>query len=136
MRRLLIVAALVSGLGAASARAQDATAEIRAVISDQIAAFRADDVATAFGFASPSIRQMFGTPENFGQMVRSGYPMVWRPADVRFSALVERDGRKVQSVMVTDGAGALHILDYEMIEGDSGWRINGVRLRRPGGAGA
>ncbi len=106
MRRFLIAAVLVSGLGAASAWAQDATADIRAVISDQIAAFRVDDVATAFGFASPSIRQMFGSPENFGQMVRSGYPMVWRPADVRFSALVERDGRKVQSVMVTDRAGS------------------------------
>jgi hypothetical protein len=136
MRRFLIALMLVSGLGGASAWAQDATSDIRAVISDQIAAFQADDFETAFGFASPMIRQMFGSPSRFGAMVRSGYPMVWRPVDLRFSALAERDGRKVQSVVVTDRAGALHVLDYEMIEGDDGWRINGVRLRSPTGAGA
>jgi len=134
MRRFLTALLLVVGAGVA--QAQDTTSDIRAVISDQIAAFQADDFETAFGFASPMIRQMFRSPDNFGAMVRSGYPMVWWPADLRFSAFAERDGRKVQSVLVTDTAGTLHILDYEMIESEDGWRINGVRLRRPGGAGA
>lgn len=135
--RALVPALLVSLFWAvAPVRAQDAGAEIRSVISQQIDAFRADDFGAAFDFASPNIRGMFGTPEVFGRMVREGYPMVWRPADVRFSGLRVQDGRQVQGVVVTDAAGRLHVLDYEMIEGDDGWRINGVRLRDPGDAGA
>ena len=75
MRRLLLTAVLAMGLGQA-ARAEDAAGAIRQVISDQIAAFQADDFATAFTFASPGIRAIFGTPGRFGAMVRGGYPMI------------------------------------------------------------
>lgn len=135
MRHLILALSLMVAL-APSGRAQDSGAEIRAVISDQIAAFEADDFEAAFGFASPNIRRMFGTSEVFGQMVRNGYPMVWRPADVRFSGLASRNGRPVQSVLVTDQAGALHVLDYEMVPGADGWQINGVWLREASGTGA
>jgi len=133
MRRLVMALTVAAAL-VPMARAQDAGAEIRGVISDQIDAFRADDFETAFTFASPAIKRLFGTPERFGQMVRSGYPMVWRPTDVRFTDLSIRNGRRVQSVLVTDEAGTLHVLDYEMVPGDEGWRINGVRLREASGA--
>ena len=58
--------------------------DVQAIINGQIEAFQKDDFAAAFTYASPSIRSMFGTPENFGKMVQRGYPMVWRPKDVRF----------------------------------------------------
>jgi hypothetical protein len=135
MRKLALVAALLAGL-AGSARAQDPGAAIRQVISDQIAAFRADDLATAFSYASPAIREMFGDADRFGRMVRDGYPMVWRPGNVRFAALEDRNGRWVQGVIVTDQAGALHVLDYEKVPLDGEWRINGVSLRPPDAAGA
>ena len=106
------------------------------MIADQIEAFEADDFETAFGFASPGIRAIFGTPSRFGQMVREGYPMVWRPGEVRFSDLAERGGRTVQRVLVTDAAGALYVLEYEMVEGEQGWRIDGVRVLDEGAAGA
>ena len=67
-------------LAMAKAESQSSSSPaIESVISKQIEAFRADDFATAFTFASPNIRSMFGTPDNFGVMVRRGYPMVWRP---------------------------------------------------------
>jgi hypothetical protein len=135
MRRILLAAALALGLGQA-ARAEDAGAAIRQVIADQIEAFESDDFETAFGYASPGIREIFGTPGRFGAMVRDGYPMVWRPAAVRFSALAERGGRTLQRVLVTDRAGVLHLLEYEMVEGEQGWRIDGVRLLEEGAAGA
>ncbi len=134
MRGVLMAAVLLAW--AAVARAEDAAAAIRTVISDQIAAFQADDFATAFTFASPGIQRMFGTPDVFGQMVRQGYPMVWHPGSVRFADLVERDGRTIQRVLVTDGAGALHLLEYEMVPDADGWRIDGVRLLEDGGTGA
>ncbi len=110
------------------ARAQES--DIQAVIGDQFAAFKTDDFATAFTFASPAIRQVFRSPENFGLMVREGYPMVWRPDSVAFLGLRREDGRIIQRLAVTDRQGGAHVLDYDMIQTEDGWRINGVRLVR------
>ncbi|MCL6282962.1 DUF4864 domain-containing protein [Ruegeria sp. 2012CJ41-6] len=127
MRHLILCLALALGLGLSlSARAQNN--EIEANIRAQIDALKADDFVTAFSFASPSIQRMFGTPENFGAMVRSGYPMVWRPAEVRFLELREVSGQLWQKVMITDAAGHVHVLDYQMVEVENGWKINGVHL--------
>ena len=125
MRRLLLAVSLSAGL-ATGAFAQ--SAEIEANIAAQIQAFKADDFVTAFTFASPNIQNFFGTPENFGAMVRNGYPMVWRPAEVRFLELREVAGALWQKVMITDGNGQLHVLDYQMIQQENGWKINGVQL--------
>ncbi len=100
--------------------------DIRDVIRAQVDAFLADDVRTAFDFASPAIRTIFGTPENFGRMVANGYPMIWRPRAVDFLDLREADGRRFQRVRVQDGAGEEYLFDYEMIVVDGVWRINGV----------
>ncbi|WP_108860158.1 DUF4864 domain-containing protein [Ruegeria sp. Alg231-54] len=125
MRRLLLAVSLSAGL-ATGAFAQ--SAEIEANIAAQIQAFKADDFVTAFNFASPNIQTFFGTPENFGAMVRNGYPMVWRPADVRFLELREVAGALWQKVMITDGNGKVHVLDYQMVQQENGWKINGVQL--------
>ena len=79
---------------------------------------------------------MFGDSDRFGQMVRDGYPMVWRPGSLRFSGLTEKNGRTVQSVLITDEAGALYVVDYEMVTIGGDWQINGVWVRKPGDAGA
>ena len=128
MRRL-INAALLYVLSAFPAMAND---DIKEVIEAQIEAFWADDFVTAFTFASPTIKRIFGTPERFGQMVRNGYPMVWRPADVNFLSIEERGDEIWQNVMVRDAEGALFILEYQMIAGESGWKINAVHVRRAG----
>ncbi|WP_209835315.1 DUF4864 domain-containing protein [Ruegeria sp. HKCCE3926] len=125
MRRFLLAVSLSVGLGS-GAFAQNA--KIEANISAQIQAFKADDFATAFTFASPSIQRLFQNPDNFGQMVRNGYPMVWRPADIRFLELREIAGALWQKVMITDANGRVHILDYQMIHLEDGWKINGVQL--------
>lgn len=128
MIRLLLALALTACLSLPG-RADDQA--VCGVISAQIDAFLSDDVDTAFTFASPTIKQIFGSPERFGQMVRQGYPMVWRPDSVRFLATEDRGGRLFQTVMIRDRAGALHLLEYEMISGEDGWKINGVRLLKP-----
>ncbi|SEL00301.1 protein of unknown function [Roseovarius nanhaiticus] len=129
MKHLLLAlcAAAAFGLPSASAAQEE---PIRAVIEAQIKAFEADDFDTAFTYASPTIQGMFGNARNFGTMVKSGYPMVWRPDNLRFLALEERNGRLYQDVMVRDLEGALHILEYQMQEGEKGWKINGVNIRR------
>ncbi|WP_170436180.1 DUF4864 domain-containing protein [Ruegeria arenilitoris] len=125
MRQLLLAVSLSAGL-ATAAVAQ--SGDIEANIAAQIEAFKADDFATAFTFASPNIQTMFRTPENFGAMVRNGYPMVWRPAEIRFLELRQISGFWWQKVMVVDANGRVHILDYQMVQLENGWKINGVQL--------
>ncbi|MHA6263495.1 DUF4864 domain-containing protein [Arenibacterium sp. CAU 1754] len=125
MRRILIVLCLVIGfVGPASAK----DVEIEETIGAQLDAFLVGDLAEAFGYASPTIQKIFRTPENFGFMVRDGYPMVWQPSDVQFLELREISGSLWQKVMVTDAQGNIHLLDYQMVELESGWKINAVQL--------
>ena len=126
------IAGLVFAIGfAMGAVAQDR--DIEGVISGQIEAFKADDFEEAFTFAAPSIQLMFRTPENFGIMVRRGYPMVWRPAEVTFLDLREEGGRCVQTVQIEDAEGTIHLLAYSMTQTEAGWKISGVQfLEAPG----
>jgi len=136
MRRLLLSLVLAC-LPALSVSAQEArNPAIETTIQQQFDAFRADDVGTAFSFASPSIKGIFGTPENFGMMVRNGYPMVWRPAEVQFLELRMVAGNLWQRVMVTDQAGRTHLLDYQMVQTGQNWQINAVQLLPSVGLGA
>lgn len=125
MRNGLFAACLAAVL-ALPALAQDEP--IRKTIQSQIDAFQVDDFPRAFTFASPTIKEMFGTPENFGAMVRNRYPMVYRPAEVQMMELREVAGNLWQRVRITDQAGAGWYLDYMMVETAEGWQINAVQI--------
>ncbi len=125
IRAVILSIAII--LGAKMSHAQD-SAGIEATITAQMEAFRAEDSATAFGFASPVIQGLFGSSERFETMVRRGYPMVWDNAEVRYLDLEEFAGQMVQVVQVEDENGTIHYLAYEMVEIDGAWRINGVQL--------
>lgn len=111
-------------------------APIQSTIQSQLDAFVADDFVTAFSFASPTIKGIFVSPENFGTMVQQGFPMVWRHEGVRMLELREVAGSLYQRVLITDAAGRSHVLDYQMIETPEGWQINGVQLLPQAGVGA
>lgn len=123
-------------LAAAAQSDMPRNADIETTIQRQLDAFLADDVGTAFGFASPGIKGLFGSAQRFGQMVQQGYPMVWRPDNVRYLDLRQERGRLVQRVMITDAQGRLHLLDYQMIPAGEGWQIDGVQVLRAPAAGA
>lgn len=127
MLRVLMSVVLALTL-AAPLRAQSTEAEVQGVIRQQLDAFRADDFEGAFTFASRGIRRLFGTPERFAAMVKQGYPMVWRPGDVRFLGQQPRGAGVRQKVLITDRAGLAHVLEYSMMRGEDGWRIDGVRI--------
>ena len=135
--RLKLCGLILAAVIAAPALAQDTrNPAIEATIQGQITAFLAEDVSTAFGFAAPNIKGFFGTAENFGAMVKQGYPMVWNPSAVRMLDLRTEQGSLMQRVMVTDQAGRTHILDYQMLQTSEGWQINGVQLLPEAGVGA
>lgn len=135
----LAAALMAAALSAGAVAAQEAQARnpgIETTIQNQFDAFLAEDATRAFTFASPSIKQMFGTPDRFGMMVRNAYPMVWRPSDVKMLELRNVAGALWQRVMVRDAAGEIHMLDYQMIETPEGWQINAVQLLPKMGVGA
>lgn len=110
----------------AQGEVQGEAAAIEAVILDQLADFNARDVSGAWEHASPTIQGLFGTPERFGSMVEAGYPMVWTNRSAEFLDIEDRGGALHQEVLVRDAEGAGWVLDYEMVEVEGRWRIDGV----------
>ena len=130
-----LVAALALAIAATVASAQPVSpadaAAIRKVVEAQLDAFRNDDGARAFSYATDGIREIFGTPERFMAMVRGDYAVVYRPASVAFDAPEVAGGEIVQPVRLTDAAGNPWVAIYPMQrEADGAWRINGCRLGR------
>ena len=114
--------------GPAEVSAADAKA-VRAVVEAQLKALAVDDAKAAFRFASPKIREAFGSPDNFLAMVRQGYPVVYRPASVAFLK-AEKDAEGiVQAVHLTDADGTLWLAVYHLErQPDRSWRIGGCQV--------
>lgn len=126
MKQILLGFAIALALWVRPAGADSAA--VQQVIGAQIEAFKADDFDLAFTYASPMIRDVFGTPENFGAMVRSGYPMVWRPEEVRYLEARMIAGKLWQKVLVRDVKGLQFLLDYRMVEAGGIWLIDAVQI--------
>ncbi len=109
--------------------ASDAKA-VHAVVEAQLAAFAADDAKKAFSYAAPSIREMFGTPERFIEMVRTGYPAVFRPTSVTFLQPLQVQGRMFLGVRLVDADGAQWLATYSLErQADKSWRISGCDVQ-------
>lgn len=126
MRIIWVAAALIWGW-IIPVTAQDQNG-IEDVIGQQLQAFNERDVETAWGFASPMIQGMFGTPGRFGSMVQQGYPMVWDNRDADFLELEDEAGVLKQRVFIRDTEGNGWLLLYAMIQTPEGWKINGVQV--------
>lgn len=139
MKRRTLLAALLTlaaGSTAAAGVSKADVKKIRALIEGQLAAFARDDAERAFSYAAPGIRQMFGTPERFLEMVRKGYPVVYRPASVSFLAPEGHDGSVIQAVEMTDGDGGVWVALYTLErQRDGSWRIGGCELQPVRGQG-
>lgn len=140
-RRIFSVClALSFAFAAALARGQSAPISaddakaMRAAVEGQLAAFAADDAKRAFSYAAPSIREMFGTPDRFMEMVRSGYPAVYRPASVIYLVPLRSQGQAFQGVQITDSEGGLWLATYRLErEADGSWRISGCDVQPSSG---
>ena len=102
--------------------------KIQTTIQSQIEAFQRDDLVAAFEYASPNIQTIFKSSKRFGLMVQRGYPMVYRPSDVKFLELETIEGEFWQKVRIQDQQGRFHVMAYRMISLDGKWLINGVQL--------
>lgn len=58
--------------------------------------------------------------------------MVWRPAEVEFLGERDEGDALMQDVLIQGADGVYYELEYEMIQGPGGWKINGVRVKSTG----
>lgn len=108
--------------------------EVREVVQAQLDAFLHDDAPRAFALATPGIRKTFGTAENFLEMVRTSYAVVYRPKSVIFETPQLVDGQVLQPVRLSDADGRGWIAIYPMQrQPDGSWRTNGCQLARLAG---
>jgi hypothetical protein len=109
----------------------------QSVIQAQLNAFAADDAKRAFSYAAPSIRTQFGTADNFLLMVRQGYPMVYRPANVSFAKPEMISGKLVQTVQFSDLEGAEWVATYHLErQRNKAWRISACVVEPRSGSSA
>jgi hypothetical protein len=124
---LLALAVTAAGQGS------DPLAAMTRTVLDQLAAFRRDDWATAYTFASSAIQVRFGL-EAFRQMVTSGYAPIARSirATVSSAEMVE-PGRGFVEVRVEGANGETVDALYELVDEQGHWRINAVVTRPAAG---
>ena len=142
-RKLAVILCLLWGLiglavagWAQSAGDADPTT-FRQIISEQIAAFNADDGAKAWSYAAPSIQQIFPTPDIFMSMVKNGYQPVYRQKSISFGEISGSADRPVQHVTIVDMNGKLWEALYTMQKQPDGtWKISGCVLIPVPGVGA
>lgn len=128
---LIVAVALAFGLAApAAAEVSDADrATIQSLITGQIDAFRRDDGAAAYDFASQAIQTIFPTADIFMEMVKTGYLPVYRPQSFTFGPLRETPAGPVQRVFITGPDGQSYVADYALQrQPDGTWKINGCTL--------
>lgn len=132
---LLVVGtgALAQGASAGPAKAvrtsQSDARAIEKVIRDQIDAFGRNDARRAFAHATPDIRRMFGTPDDFMRMVRDAYAPVYRASSVVFLKIENIGGFTLQTVHLVDGEGRVWLARFAMRrQPDKSWKVGGCEL--------
>ena len=107
---------------------------VQLIVRAQLDAFANDDAKRAFSYAALTIQQMFGNSDNFLDMVRTTYPVVYRPKSVTFLTPKPQGKEVVQPVHMTDGQGASWLAVYRLEQQkDKSWRIAGCVLVPNGG---
>lgn len=130
LRRGLPLLGLLVLAGAASAQPADPRAAMTRTVLDQLEAFRRDDWAAAYGYASTAIRAHFSL-EAFRQMVVRGYAAIARSVVATVSrAETAGPGRGFVEARIEGEDGETVDALYELVEEGGAWRIDGV-LTRP-----
>ena len=108
--------------------------QIIAVVQAQLDAFAQDDAVKAFSFAAPNIRHLVGSAENFLEMVRTQYEIVYRPSSATFMQPTGEAGEAVLKVRMTDEDGDSWIATYTLQkQKNKAWRITGCAVNEATG---
>jgi hypothetical protein len=100
--------------------------QIVRVVQAQLNAFAQDDAAKAFSYSAPNIQQLMGNAENFIEMVRTRYQVVYRPISTAYMRPSGDAGEAVMKVQMTDADGDPWIATYLLQkQRNKSWRIAG-----------
>lgn len=133
----IIFSSFAASIASAAEWSANDRSEFQRIISNQISAFRADDAATAYSFASPSVKSKFTSSTMFMSMVRSGYPAVYRAKSFSFEGLSKELGDPTQRVKLIGPNGNTWFALYGLQKQPDGtWRISAVVLTKAPGTAA
>ena len=103
--------------------------QIIKVVQAQLNAFAQDDAAKAFSYAAPNIKHLMGSAENFLEMVRSQYEVVYKPSSTTFMQPMGEAGEAMLKVRMTDEDGDAWIATYTLQrQKNKVWRITGCAV--------
>lgn len=120
------LALLVAGPSAAATLSPADEKAVRTVVQAQLDAFAKDDAKKAWSFAATNVREMTGSPEGFMEMVRKGYPVVYRNTSVAFLKPETLQDQVIQKVQLVDASGDAWLASYALQrQKDKSWRITG-----------
>lgn len=122
---LLLVIAMTYATKAYERDAQ----EIQNVIQSQLHAVIHDDAEMAFSFASASSQDELGSPNDFMDLIRHDFPMIYRHRQIIFDEYDIDVDSATQIVQLTDENNSVWIGIYRMLrEKDGTWKIAGCQL--------
>jgi hypothetical protein len=99
--------------------------ELVAVVTKQLAAFRAGDAAGAYAFTAQGLREKFSR-EQFMAMVGRAYPAIAHNARAEFGLALD-DGKQAVlpvDIFTADGRGTSY--RYLLVREEGAWRISSV----------
>jgi hypothetical protein len=100
---------------------------LHSVITDQLAAFRADNYAAAYVFADREIKQRMPL-ESFERMVKVGYPIIAHSVSAKFGLTFDNGDEAVVNVRVVGKDDETISYQYLLRRDGEAWRISGVVL--------
>jgi hypothetical protein len=105
-------------------------ASIKLVVSSQLQAFSDDNATDAFSYASPKIKSIFGSSDNFMAMVKKSYPSVYRPKNINIGTVEMHRGIPILLVYLVGPDGSFVTATYLMQQQpDLSWLISGCYLK-------
>ena len=116
--------ATAEGMKPSEMKTKDA---LHAVISGQLAAFRAGDFAAAYGFADREIKSQFPR-QRFEQMVKTGYPAIAKSVSANFGLAFDDGDVAVVNVRVVGPDQQTVAYQYQLRRDGEVWCITGVAL--------
>jgi hypothetical protein len=123
---LIVFCALPANAGSLNPKEQK---QIIEVVRAQLIALSQDDAAKAFSYAAPNIRHLMGSADNFFDMVRNQYEVLYRPSATIFMRPSGENGEAVLKVQITDDDGDAWIATYTLQRQKSKtWRITGCSI--------
>ncbi|WP_417691568.1 DUF4864 domain-containing protein [Roseibium sp.] len=135
----LVALATILSLPASLVRADGSSESrtFRQIIQNQMQAFQRGDATSAFGLATRTLQKRYQSPDVFIEMVKRGYPPVYRPQSVTFGKIKDTDFGPVQEVYLIGPKGQNWLALYSFEQQDDGaWKISGCYLTKSSGLAA